>query len=158
MDQGSVITNLQTMSLHHWGENPAGKWTMKLRNVRPDINSKGSYDHFCFSIFMAFKPRTTKSIGTWELGSQKLFEPSKIFSIGLGIIELCIVFSTMVQIQNISLKKQGVSHCKPLLILLILSDLMKFHSIAFYAITTKLQWTSIRQIFLLLCWIFFISS
>eukprot|EP00112_Aurelia_sp_Birch-Aquarium-sp1_P007478 Seg1816.2 transcript_id=Seg1816.2/GoldUCD/mRNA.D3Y31 product="Proprotein convertase subtilisin/kexin type 5" protein_id=Seg1816.2/GoldUCD/D3Y31 len=41
-DYGSEVKDLSILSLHHWGENPNGIWTMRLRNVEPNPTNSGT--------------------------------------------------------------------------------------------------------------------
>ena len=42
-DQGSEVKDLSILTLHHWGENPKGTWTIRLRNVEPNATKSGMW-------------------------------------------------------------------------------------------------------------------
>ena len=42
-DNGKTIENLSLLSLHHWGENPDGIWSLDVRNTKPDASQKGIF-------------------------------------------------------------------------------------------------------------------
>ena len=56
MDPGREVKDLSVLSLHHWGENPKGTWTMRVRSVNPNAKNSGrSIDFTTFKAFLITK-------------------------------------------------------------------------------------------------------
>ena len=51
-DSNKEIKKLSTMSLHFWGENPGGRWSMALRNVKPNSADSGKENHWNDACFL----------------------------------------------------------------------------------------------------------
>ena len=39
----TYLTNWVILTLHHWGENPAGIWELSLKNFKPEHKNTGNF-------------------------------------------------------------------------------------------------------------------
>ncbi|XP_065070414.1 proprotein convertase subtilisin/kexin type 6-like isoform X2 [Rhopilema esculentum] len=51
MDSFQEIKNLSIMSLQFWGENPRGRWQIRLRNVKPDPKQNGTLYNWSMKLY-----------------------------------------------------------------------------------------------------------